>query len=114
MGISGLLDISRRALNAQSTAIRVIGDDIANVNTPGYTRRRADIVSTAPATTGLEVGTGVEVQRITRIVDKFLNQELVTRTGERASANIKSEFLDRAQAPFHLDGEPGNYWLSIK
>ena len=35
MSITGLLDTSRRALGTQSTGIQVIGDNIANVNTPG-------------------------------------------------------------------------------
>lgn len=108
MSISNLLDSSRRALNAQSAAIRILGDNIANVNTPGYTRRRADIVSEPTANSGgLEIGTGVEVQRVVRLADRFLNAELANKIGDRARAEIKSEFLKRAEAPFQLDGEAG-------
>lgn len=115
MSISNLLDSSRRALNAQSAAIRILGDNIANVNTPGYTRRKADMVSEPTANAvGLEIGTGVEVQRVVRLADRFLSAELARKTADRARAEIKSEFLKRAEAPFQLDGEAGRigYQLS--
>jgi flagellar hook-associated protein 1 FlgK len=108
MSLIGLLDTSRRALGTQTTGIQVIGDNIANVNTPGYTRRRAEIVSTATGdSVATQVGTGSEVRRTIRIVDNFLNTDLLARIGDKSQAEIKSEFLARAQAPFQLDGEAG-------
>ncbi|HMO16571.1 MAG TPA: flagellar hook-associated protein FlgK [Oligoflexia bacterium] len=115
MSIGGLLDTSRRALNAQSTSIAVVGDNIANVNTLGYTRRRADLVSTTSANSaGFPVGSGVAVKNIVRIADQFLNRDLVARIGDRAKASIKSEFLLRAEGAFSLEGDPGsiNYQLN--
>jgi len=115
MGISGLLDTSRKALNAQSAAIRVLGDNIANVNTPGYTRRRADMISTiTPNEGGLEVGTGVDVQRVVRLADTFLNSELVARTGDRSKAEIQSEFLKRAESTFQLDDGTGKIGYQLE
>jgi len=108
MSINGLLNTSRRALATQSTGIQVIGDNIANVNTPGYSRRRAEIISTtAGSSAASQVGTGSEVLKTIRIVDNFLNQDLLGRIGDRAKAQIKSEFMTRAEAPFALDGQPG-------
>lgn len=107
MSIGSLLDTSRRALNAQSSSIAVIGDNIANVNTNGYTRRRAELVSTVGAAGGgFEIGSGVEVKNIVRITDQFLNRDLVGRIGDSAKAEIKSEFLERAEAPFNLEVNP--------
>lgn len=109
MSISSLLDISRRALNVQTQSIRTIGDNIANVNTPGYSRRRADQVSTTTSGEGAaRTGTGVKIDTIVRIVDKFLNSELEDRISDRSFAEIRHEFLSRAEAPFILDGEPGS------
>lgn len=115
MSISSLLSTSRRALAAQTTSIAVTGNNIANVNTQGYTRQRAELVSTATGNAQiLHRGTGVEVLRITRLADSFINKDLIARTGERAKAEIKSEFLSRAEAPFSLEGGPGtiNYQLN--
>ncbi len=106
MGISDLLETSKSALNANTQAIRTIGDNVANVNTPGYTRRRPDIVTTQPLPVS-GVGTGVDVQRITRVVDNFINGQLEDRAGDRAFAEIREEFLGRAETSFSLDGVAG-------
>lgn len=106
--IGGLLDTSRQALNAQTQSIRVTGDNIANVNTPGYTRRRGDLVTrNAQGAGGVEVGTGVVFDRSVRITDKFLNDELTSRISDTAYAEIRDELLSRAESPFSLDGATG-------
>jgi flagellar hook-associated protein 1 len=108
MSIGSLLNISRRALDAQSTSISVVGNNIANVNTKGYTRQRADLVATSGANVSkTNPGTGVEVARIIRMADEFINRDLVNRTGDRSKAEVKSEFLRRAESPFGIEGQPG-------
>ncbi|MCB0323361.1 MAG: flagellar hook-associated protein FlgK [Bdellovibrionales bacterium] len=106
--IGGLLDTAKRALNTQTQAIRVVGDNIANVNTPGYSRRRGDIVTEpAAGAVGVEVGLGVNLDRSVRIVDEFLNKELGVRISDRAFAEIRDEILKRAESSFALDGATG-------
>jgi flagellar hook-associated protein 1 FlgK len=103
------LDVSGRSLNAQSQVIRVIGDNIANVNTPGYSRRTAQLVSTqSSGTANLRNGTGVEVQSIVRNVDDFLNKQYLSRISDRSSADIRQQYLTRAEEPFTLDQSPGH------
>ena len=43
MGLSNALFSSVTGLNSTSTAISVIGDNIANINTPGFKERRAGL-----------------------------------------------------------------------
>ncbi len=107
--IGSLLNSSRQALNAQSTGIKIIGDNISNVNTPGYTRRRAELVTTQPEGIGnLQTGTGVSVNVINRIVDTFLTKELRDRGTDRAQAEVRQEFLSRAEQIFSLaDSDSG-------
>lgn len=108
MSISSLLNTSRRALAAQTTSIAVIGNNIANVNTPGYSRQRAELVATATLNSASpHRGTGVEVNSVVRMADNFINSELTVRIGERSKAEIKSEFLSRAESAFSLEGGPG-------
>ena len=45
MSISGLL-LGTRALQVNQIALEITGQNIANVNTPGYTRQRAHLVET--------------------------------------------------------------------
>ena len=55
-------EIGRRALNANQLGIEVTGQNIANVNTPGYTRRRVQLVESAyQGIHGFTVGTGVSI-----------------------------------------------------
>lgn len=112
--IGALLDLSRRSLNTQSIAIKVTGDNIANVNTPGYSRRRADLVTTQPSgAENLQVGSGVAVERVVRIVDAFLNTALNERISDRAQAEARADILGRAEDVFSLENGPGHIGFEL-
>lgn len=79
---SSAMHIARTGLDAQDTRMRVISNNLANVNTTGFKRDRASFqtlayqVVTAPGAastaetkyaTGLNLGTGVRVQGTSRI-----------------------------------------------
>lgn len=107
-GIGALLDISRRALQVQATSLRVLGNNIANVNTPGYNRRNAEIVSVATSGAAENgFGQGSAISRTVRVVDSFYDRELLTRTNDRAKVETQDEFLGRAESLFPLDGSTG-------
>lgn len=107
--IASLLDLTRRSLNAQAQSIRTVGDNIANVNTPGYSRRKAELVtSQATGTENLRTGTGVEVSRVVRQVDQFINSAYLGRVNDRASAELREQYLSRAEQPFALENAPGH------
>ncbi len=72
----GGLDIVKKGLFAQQRALDVTGHNISNVNTPGYSRQRANMETTTPhkVTGGWGMlGSGVQVSEITRIRDTFLD-----------------------------------------
>jgi flagellar hook-associated protein 1 FlgK len=76
-GIRGTLEIARRALFAQQTALEVSSNNIANVNTEGYSRQRVVMEESKPITVvKLSIGTGVNVERIDRIRDAFVESQL--------------------------------------
>ncbi len=77
-------DIARSGLDAQSTRMRVIANNLANVNTTGFKRERAEfqtlgyqVITTPGATsagdnryaTGLNLGTGVRVSGTGRMMN---------------------------------------------
>jgi len=75
--INGILNIAKGALSAQQTAIDVTGHNIANVNTDGYSRQRATLVTNEPASSSSgQMGTGVKVGEIKRIHDRFLGHQI--------------------------------------
>jgi flagellar hook-associated protein 1 FlgK len=77
-GLSGAIEIGRSALRAQQIGISVTGDNIANVNTPGFSRRLAKLETSAPAA-GL--GTGVTVADVSRARDQILDSQIRFQNG---------------------------------
>lgn len=98
MGMMGL-HIGVRALKAQQRALDVIGHNIANVNTEGYSRQRAELATTTPHTMPSmnnlkqagQVGTGVEVAQIVRLRESFIDERL------RGNASLLGEWEQRAK-----------------
>jgi len=73
MAISRLLEVGKRSLQSSQSAINTTATNIANVNTEGYTRRRANISNVN--ITG-QIGIGVTVDDISRIHQGFLDKQL--------------------------------------
>ena len=72
MGLSNALFASVTGLDTSSTAISVIGDNIANVSTPGFKERRAefaDLVGQSITTAGgvAQIGNGASVINVAQI-----------------------------------------------
>ena len=103
------------SLIAQRTALDVAGQNVANANTPGYTRQRADL----GAVTGTQVpsmfatnngvGTGVQVTGISRASDPFLDAKLRTQTSGAASLAALAGAYSTLESGL---GEPGGSGLS--
>jgi flagellar hook-associated protein 1 FlgK len=71
VNLFGSLIVARRALEAQQRAIQTAGHNIANANTPGFTRQRVELASSSPLPLPPvgSLGTGVDVQGINRLRD---------------------------------------------
>jgi flagellar hook-associated protein 1 FlgK len=68
------LEIGKRALLAHQLSLSTTGHNIANVNTPGYTRQRVEVGAAAPVESAYgPVGMGVDVTNVKHIRDLFLN-----------------------------------------
>ena len=95
MGASLLLTLGARAMNASQTAINTIGHNIANANTPGYSRQSVVLKTAAPQFTGGGFqGKGVQVDTITRAYNQFLSREA---TSSRATAASDLTLLNNLQ-----------------
>ncbi len=76
-GISGLL--------AAQTALATTGHNISNVNTPGFSRQRADLVTRIPQSTGAGfIGSGVNVASVRRMYDQFSVDLVRTHTSQHS------------------------------
>ena len=101
-----ILSNATRALAAQQAVIATIGNNIANVNTPGYARRVVDlqtaVSNSAPGT--LNIGNGVVVGDIQRIADNFIENLLRGSVSTVGSSQIEYEFLQRLEGLFNVSG----------
>ncbi len=77
----GLLDTAVTGLRVSQTALRTTGHNIANANTPGYSRQGIDIETNPAQGNGVGfIGNGARVTAIERTVDEFITQQLRTDT----------------------------------
>ena len=109
-GISGLLETARRALLAQQFGISVTGHNIANANTTGYSRQRANLVATDPARTNYGMlGTGVTVASVSRMRNTFVEQQIRTSNGSYEAASAEYNILGQVESIFN---EPSDSAMS--
>jgi flagellar hook-associated protein 1 FlgK len=94
-------------IRSQQAMIANVGNNIANVNTPGYSRRTVNLESRAGAAngTGLNIGNGVQVGSIQRNVDQYLERQTRDVAAEAKSAETVSSFLERVDHLFSLNTE---------
>lgn len=87
------LTSATRALEAQRFGLEVTGQNIANVNTPGYSRRVADFSAVPPDSTR-SAGRGVDVVGVRavrdRLLERRLQQEMPAEQREAAIAEALS------------------------
>lgn len=85
--MSDLLSIGLSGLNASQVALNTTGNNIANADTPGYSRQSTVQTSRAPQASGAYfIGTGTSVADVRRSYSAYLNQQLQTSTALDAEA----------------------------
>jgi flagellar hook-associated protein 1 FlgK len=86
--LSGSLNIALQSLLTEQGAIQTTSNNIANVNTPGYARQRADLAETPPVQIGsLTFGTGVKLQDVTSLRDSVLDLRVNQETQQQGQLN---------------------------
>lgn len=99
MSVSGLFSIGTSALQAAYSQLQTTGHNIANVDTPGYTRQRTELATTTPMFTGGGfVGRGVEVVTVARLYDRFLVAQVQAGTASAAGDAARMDLLAELEA----------------
>ncbi|HMJ01907.1 MAG TPA: flagellar hook-associated protein FlgK [Conexibacter sp.] len=104
------LQTSLRGLLAQQQAIDVTGHNVANANTPGYSRQEAVLAPTRPYVipqgnsvntgAGAQLGSGVDVSAIRRIRDQFLDLQYRAQQMSLGDATARTTSLDQVELAF--------------
>jgi flagellar hook-associated protein 1 FlgK len=99
--MGGLLSVGTRALQANQVALQTAGNNIANVNTAGYSRQTVSMGSVLGQYTGAGyIGKGVEVVTIKRELSAFLTTQSALAGATQAGDAARASKLQQLQEIF--------------
>ena len=104
------LSTALSSLTTQRQALEIAGQNIANVNTPGYTRQRLDMaaVSAGQGATlfsqGSLIGNGVQATSVSRLGDLFMDARVRTTTSSASYLAARTDAYKRLESTI---AEPG-------
>ncbi|HHX76817.1 MAG TPA: flagellar hook-associated protein FlgK, partial [Firmicutes bacterium] len=104
------LYISRSGMQAQSAALEVTAHNVANANTPGYSRQIARMAATQPLPfpggQGMQ-GTGVTVEEIARIREDYLDMQIRKEIQTLGKWDSQQQVLARLELIFMEPSDTG-------
>jgi flagellar hook-associated protein 1 FlgK len=100
IGLNSSLSIATEALGAQTAALEVTNNNIANANTPGYSRQVVSLSSAALVQNGTTVDEGVSYQGFTSVRDAVLGMAINAATSDEGSLTAQSTLLTQINSAF--------------
>lgn len=101
------LELGKRALMAQRFGIEVTSNNIANVNTQGYSRRAAVISETSPILQGGHfMGTGAMADKLRSFREEFFDREMRSTLSRRSTYENDELIFQRIES---ILAEPSKY-----
>lgn len=95
-------EIGRRALRANQLGITVTGQNIANVNTPGYSRQQVQLSATPTDSSSQKLtGAGVTIDGVRSFRDRFVDSRLQTETAIAGRLSAQRDALAPVEAAFN-------------
>jgi flagellar hook-associated protein 1 len=99
--LNAILGTALSGLIAEQGALQVTTNNVANVNTPGYSREQAVVVTSDPVTIDpLTYGTGVTLQSIESIRDPLLESQIQQQTQSVGQFSTLTSALQQTQVNF--------------
>src|SRR6218665_690871 len=97
----GLLNVSTRALLADQVVLQTTGHNIANVNTPGYSRQRVALQTVPGQITGNGyIGQGVDVAGVGLNPSELLARQTGAPGAPQSADGVRAERLGQLQDVF--------------
>jgi flagellar hook-associated protein 1 len=122
------LETARRGMFTQQSALQTTGHNIANANTPGYSRQRVNFVQTEPYPAASrnrpnipgQMGTGVQAGSIQRVREGFLDVQFRTENNKfgqwetKSTALVKMEDILNEPSDSGLSKTMDRFWQSLQ
>ncbi|MGM0884190.1 MAG: flagellar hook-associated protein FlgK [Bacillota bacterium] len=120
------LETARRSLFTTQSALNTTGHNIANANTAGYSRqvvnmtasRPIDAVGYSKSVAAGQLGTGVEATSITRVREKFLDNQFRNENKSYGNFSVQLDTLSKLEGIVNEPSDTGlrtvisNFWNS--
>lgn len=120
----GGIEISKRSLFSHQAALTTTGHNIANANTPGYSRQVVKLVAARPmeavgymrSNIPGQSGQGVEFTSITRVREQFLDKQYYDESRLFGEWTVRNDTLEKIEAIINEPTDTGirqvieNFW----
>ena len=104
--ISSTLSTAVQSLIAETGALQITNNNIANANTPGYSREVPVFTEAAPTNDGnSSVGNGVVLEGYQSVRDELVSNQIQQETQSQSSANAQLNTLQQIQPTFTTSTE---------
>ena len=102
-GLFNALNAARTSLEVNQKSIEIIGNNISNVNTEGYSRQQA-VLETYPATNfgDFFIGQGVKVSDVSRLHDVYIEKEIQDKSMDYGYQDALTRPLSELEAVFSV------------
>jgi flagellar hook-associated protein 1 FlgK len=98
----GTMGVALQSLLAQQGAMAVVANNIANANTPGYSREIPVLEENPPTLSGnTMVGAGVRMSSVESVRDNILSLRIQQETSQQSSLNSYVNSMDQVQSLFN-------------
>ncbi len=100
------IEVGKKGIIAHQAGLNTTGHNLANVGNPGYSRQKVQLESSLPIydpalnreNSPGQVGTGVQVQKILRVRDIYLDSRIIDEKGYLGYWTQKDFFLRQVEA----------------
>ena len=101
MATTSLMTLGKQAVFASYAQLQTTGNNIANANTPGYSRQSVELATAGSAYTGSGYfGRGVTVTTVTRASNMYLSAQLVKATSAASADGVRRDMLSQLEKVF--------------
>lgn len=108
MGLSSFFVSAVSALHVSNRGMSLAGNNIANVNTKGYSKQYLSLRPRDPQMLGgVEIGLGIDVGTIARIHDTFIENRLLDAHNTKSEYETLSNRMSQVESVFNEVGQEG-------
>lgn len=105
MSVNDIFEMGKQGLAANKQALQTTSNNIANANTPGYSRQRPVLESMASQMTdGKMIGGGVDVKNVIRVHDEFATRQAIEEAKNLGGLKVRADGMRHLESLFYKDG----------